>query len=119
MTKDVLKKYTDHELCILIQQKNKSGFDLFYDQYCCLLYGLALKSVKSPEAAVEIVTITFENAWKTIHLYNHRKMKLSVWLVTVFINSTKNYLASKNITYTYNPKNFPSFIFDVVQDKAS
>jgi DNA-directed RNA polymerase specialized sigma24 family protein len=112
------KKYTDNELYLLIQQKDKRGFDQLYNQYSCMLYGLALQSVRSREYAEEITTLTFENAWKSIQSYNHEKVKLQMWMVCLLIRSTKDYLSKKSLSYTFNTDNFPNFSFDIIQEKA-
>lgn len=112
------KKYTDQELYLLIQQKDKKGFDQLYSQYSCILYGLALQSVRSEEYAEEITALTFANAWKSIRSYNHEKTKMNVWLICLLISSTKDYLSKKRLTYTFNTKNFPNFTFDIIQEKA-
>lgn len=112
------KRYTDYELYLLIQQKEKRGFDYLYNQYSCMLYGLALQSVRSQEYAEEITALTFENAWKSIHLYNNEKMKLNMWMICLLISSTKDYFSKKSVSYTFNTDNFPNFTFDIIQEKA-
>lgn len=112
------KKYTDQELYLLIQQKDKRGFDHLYNQYSCMLYGLALQSVRSQEYAQEIISITFTNAWESIQSFNQQKTKMSIWLICLLISSTKDYLSKKSLTYTFTVTNFPNFTFDIIQEKA-
>ncbi len=112
------KKYTDEELYLLLQQKNSKAFDQLYGQYSCMLYGLALQSVRSQEFAEEILSLTFFKAWNSIHLYHPEKIKLSIWLINSLITTTKDYLSKKSLIYSFTIKNFPNFTFDIIQEKA-
>lgn len=112
------KKYTDRELCILLQQKNSKAFDQLYSQYSCMLYGLALQSVRSQEFAEEIISLTFIKVWNSIHFYNPDTTKLTTWLINTLIVTTKDYLSKKSLNYSFNVKDFPNFSFDIIQENA-
>jgi DNA-directed RNA polymerase specialized sigma24 family protein len=112
------KKYTDQELCLLIQQKNKAGFDKLYDQYSYMVYGLASKTIRSKECAEEIAELTFLNIWNSIHVFQNQKKNLCLWIVSILITTAKDYLESKNIKYSINTENFPDFAFDILEEEA-
>ncbi|MCU7619346.1 hypothetical protein NZ698_19365 [Chryseobacterium sp. PBS4-4] len=112
------KKYTDQELYLLIQQKNKAGFDLLYSRYSCILYGLATKALPSKEFADEIVELTFLNAWNCIHQFKDQKKTLCFWIINILINTAKDFLEAKNIKYSVKTENFPGFAFEIIEEKA-
>lgn len=106
------KIYSDLELCALIQHGNREGFDFLYDQYCGILYGMALQSVQSREYAEEIVEITFVEIWKSIRAFNRSKMKFKCWAIGILMMTIKNYLQSKNISYSLTHDGFPTLTHD-------
>lgn len=112
------KKYTDQELCLLIQQKNKAGFDQLYDQYGYMIYGLASKAIRSKDCAEEIVELTFLNVWNSIHIFQNQKKNFCLWIVTILITTAKEYLESKNIKYSMTTENFPDFAFNILEEEA-
>lgn len=113
MKTKVTKTYSHQELCLLIQENTKEGFDCLYNQYCSVLYGLALKSVHSEEYASEITQLTFINIWTAIPGFNHKHLTLNCWLISILISTAKDYLDSKNISYTVIAENFPGFGFEI------
>jgi len=112
------KKYTDHEVYLLIQQKNKAGFDYLYDQYGCIIYGLAIKAVQSKELADEVVELTFLNVWNSIHLFKLQQQTFFVWLVNILMKTSKSYLESKSIHYNIKTENFPEFTIERSGEQA-
>ncbi|MBW7674918.1 RNA polymerase sigma factor [Chryseobacterium chendengshani] len=118
MKTNVAKTYSHQELCLLIQQNAKDGFDCLYDQYCSIFYGLALKAVRSEEYARDITEITFINIWIAIPRFNHKHLTLNCWLMNILIAAAKNYLDSKNIKYVIIAENFPGFGFEIKEEKV-
>jgi len=106
------KIYSDLELCTLIQHGHRTGFDALYDQYCGILYGMALQTVQSAEYAEEIVELAFVEIWKSIRSFNCSQMKFKCWAIGILMMTTKNYLQSKNISYRLNHDGFPILSFD-------
>lgn len=108
------KIYSDLELCTLIQHGNRTGFDALYDQYCGIIYGMALQTVQSREHAEEIVELAFVEIWKSIRSFNCSQMKFKCWAIGILMMTIKNYLQSKNISYSLNNDGFPILSFDYV-----
>ncbi len=47
MKTNSIQKYSDNELHLLIQKKNKTAFTLFHEYYGSMIYGLAVHALKS------------------------------------------------------------------------
>jgi len=112
------KKFTDQELYLLLQQKDKAAFAQLYDQYHCIIYGLAVKAVRSKEFADEVTELTFLNVWKSLHLFKNQQKTFCVWMVCILINTAKEFLESKNIKFILNTENFPVFTFEMYEEKV-
>lgn len=109
---------SDTELYALIIRKEKDGFDYLYDKYCGLLYGLILQSLCLKKYSDEIIELTFINICNAIHLYPGQQMKLNIWIISVLIQTIKDYLDSKSMNYTFVSGNFPLFIFRLKEEES-
>lgn len=113
-----LKTYSDDELCRLIQQRKKAGFDYLYSQHCSSLYGIALNAVKSQTYAEDIIHKTFEKVWNNISTYRPQFATFNIWILGVLICTIKEYLSEKNISFKFNCDKFPSFSIQLLEEKA-
>ncbi|WDF45555.1 sigma factor [Chryseobacterium sp. KACC 21268] len=107
---------SDTELYLLIKERSKSGFEYMYSRYSCILYGLAVKAVKSKEYAEEIVEQTFTKIWKSIDLFINQNASMNVWIIQKLIMTIQEYLTSKSITYTLKTNHFPAFSFELAEE---
>ncbi|KQR92496.1 hypothetical protein ASG01_11295 [Chryseobacterium sp. Leaf180] len=114
----ILKNYSDDELCSLIQQKKKVGFDYLYSKHCGLLYGVALNAVKSQSYAEEIIHKTFEKVWNNINNYKPQSATLNIWILSVLFCTIKEYLAEKNISFKVNCDKFPIFSIQMLEERV-
>ena len=55
--------YNEKELLILISEDSNEAFHMIYDKYKNTIYGVAIKSLKSPVLAQEIVQDVFLKVW--------------------------------------------------------
>lgn len=118
MSQKNIQIISDSDLYLLIKKKDKAGFQYMYTRYSCTLYGLALKSIKSKEQAEEIVELTFLKIWNSIDLFINQKSSMNVWIVQNLICTIKDYLTSKNVCYNLKTSNFPSFTFEISDEKS-
>ncbi|MBW3524371.1 sigma factor [Chryseobacterium sp. NKUCC03_KSP] len=101
----------DNDLCSLIKLNKKEGFDILYDQYSGILFGIAFAALRSNTYAEEVVQLTFIRVWNSIELYKCQQ-SFHIWIIQLLIISSKEFLDSKNVTYTFNYTHFPQFSFD-------
>ncbi|TMV46593.1 sigma-70 family RNA polymerase sigma factor [Paenibacillus mesophilus] len=86
-----MHKATDGELMRLIRGRDRDAFEQLYDRYVKLVYSFALKSVRSEQAAREIVQLVFMRLWTTEKGYNPDKGQFVNWLITVTRNMSIDY----------------------------
>ena len=77
------KKITDTELVQLLRLNKKTGFEMLYRQYSCLIYGFILRAVASPVIAAQILSDTFITAWKQKDTYDPAKAASFTWLMNI------------------------------------
>lgn len=109
---------SDPELYSLLLKKDKEGFNYLYDKYCSLLYGLTLQSVGLKKYSDEIIELTFINICSSIQAFKKQEMKLNIWMISILIQTTKDYLDSKNIHYIFVSGDFPLFSFRLQEQEA-
>ncbi len=109
---------SDPELYSLLLKKDKEGFNYLYDKYCSLLYGLTLQSVGLKKYSDEIIELTFINICSSIQAFRKQEMKLNIWMISILIQTTKDYLDSKNIHYIFVSGDFPLFSFRLQEQEA-
>lgn len=118
MIKKNSKIKSDAELCLLIRKNDKVALECLYLDYCCILYGLALRSVKSQVDAQEIVQLTFLKIWKNIDLFEGQKLPLKIWVIQNLMTVIREFLTSKNIKFNFTIADFPNFSFELIQDNT-
>ncbi|MGA7935659.1 MAG: sigma-70 family RNA polymerase sigma factor [Kovacikia sp.] len=73
----------DVSLLIRIAQRDQAALSLFYDRYAKVIYGLALKSLRSVEESEEVVLDVFAQVWRIADRYDVQKGRPDTWLFTL------------------------------------
>ena len=74
---------TPIQLLSRIVKKEKESFSLFYDHFSGLVYAVALRILRSPHDAEELVQDVFWKVWETAADYNASRGAPEAWLVTI------------------------------------
>jgi len=77
---------SDEALVASVCEGNRLALEKLYDRYVKGCYGLALKVVKDPYTAEEIVQEVFLKLWSHPHSYVAGRGKFSGWLLTLVHN---------------------------------
>jgi RNA polymerase sigma-70 factor, ECF subfamily len=80
---ETLTAVDDASLLTQIAQRNQAALSLFYDRYGRIVYGLALKSLRSVEESEEVVLDVFAQVWRIADRYDARKGRADTWLFTL------------------------------------
>jgi RNA polymerase sigma factor (sigma-70 family) len=92
------QNYSTQQLVTLMIQKNQQGFDVIYDRYADVLYGVLLKIVNGKEAqAQHLLQETFTKIWNTIGEYDEELGSLFTWVLSIARNIADNFIRSQNI----------------------
>jgi RNA polymerase sigma factor (sigma-70 family) len=78
-----LRDVPDSGLIDLIVQGDRQAFAELYDRYSELVYGLALRVTCDTQFAEEVVKETLLTVWRQAPLFDARRGRPSVWLLTI------------------------------------
>lgn len=84
--KDDLTTMTDERLMRAIGEGQRAALETLYDRYVNGCYGLALKIVRDPFVAEEIIQEVFLKLWTSPVSYMPERGKFSGWLLTLVHN---------------------------------
>jgi RNA polymerase sigma-70 factor, ECF subfamily len=90
----------EKELVDLLKRKDKHGFELLYDNYSGVLYGIILKIVHSEELAEDVLQDAFVKIWKNIDAYDASKGTLFTWILNVSRNTAIDKIRSQSFKST-------------------
>jgi RNA polymerase sigma-70 factor (ECF subfamily) len=82
------------KMITLLKNKDKEGFDILYDCYSNVTYGVGLHITEDEELAEQIVENTFIFIWNNIDKYNPSQTSFDVWIFSIVRGqaSTMNFL---------------------------
>jgi RNA polymerase sigma factor (sigma-70 family) len=92
---DVVKKYSEEELILSLQQKDQQAFSYLYDNYAPALNGVIFRMVEEKELAEDILQEAFIKIWDNFHQYDTSKGRLFTWMINLVRNLTIDTLRSK------------------------
>lgn len=90
----------EKELVDLLKSKDKRGFDLLYDNYSKVLYGIILKIVHSEELAEDVLQDSFVKIWRNAASYDSSKGTLFTWILNVARNTAIDRIRSQEYKHS-------------------
>jgi RNA polymerase sigma-70 factor (ECF subfamily) len=91
---DTLISIGQHEMVTALKQRSAKGFDMLYDNYAPVLYGVVCRIVNHPTAAEDILQDIFVKVWNNIDQYSAEKGSFFTWLMGTARNTAIDYLKS-------------------------
>ena len=79
----------------LIKQRNRHGYNLLYQQYAPMLFGVIFKVIKDASTAEDLLQESFIKIWKNIDQFDAGKASFATWLVTIARYTAIDYVRSK------------------------
>lgn len=122
----VITKYSEEELIMLLRNEDKNAFSYLYDNYAAALNGIIMRMVEDNQLAEDILQEAFLKIWNNFKQYDNSKGRLFTWMINITRNLTIDTLRSKgykkqkkisqdeNSVTTYQDKNFTSDRFDTI-----
>lgn len=107
MAKKNQHQISHENLFSIVAKKDRDAYNNLYNQYCGILYGIALKSVECVEYAEEIVQLTFLKVWNGIEEFHSQNCSSLVWMVQLHIDVITDFLDIKMIDYYTDKDGFP------------
>ena len=71
------------EIIARLRAKDQAALDLLYTRYSGLVYSLALRIVRQPADAEDVVIECFWQVWQQAADYNDERGQLRTWIVTI------------------------------------
>jgi RNA polymerase sigma-70 factor (ECF subfamily) len=90
-----VRKYSEEDLVLAMQQQDQSAFSYLYDNYSGALFGLIYKMVNDKELAEDILQEAFMKIWNNFSSYDNMKGRLFTWMINLTRNLTIDTLRSK------------------------
>ncbi len=90
-----IKKYSEDELVLGLQQQDQQAFSYLYDNYSGALFGLIFKMVNDKELAEDVLQEAFVKIWNNFSSYDNSKGRLFTWMINLTRNLTIDTLRSK------------------------
>ncbi len=87
---------TEEQLVFALKSKSTVAFEILYDRYSALIYGVINKIVNNTEFAEDATQDVFVKIYKNIDKFDPAKAKLATWLINVSRNTALDVVKSKN-----------------------
>ncbi len=92
---EVVKKYDEPELVLLLKQRSQHVFSYLYDNYAGALLTIIRNIVSDEELANDVLQEVFIKVWKQIESYDSTKGRLFTWMLNIARNASIDTIRSK------------------------
>ena len=92
---EVVKKYDEPELVLLLKQRSQHVFSYLYDNYAGALLTIIRNIVSDEELANDVLQEVFVKVWKQIESYDSNKGRLFTWMLNIARNASIDTIRSK------------------------
>ncbi|CAN5601848.1 sigma-70 family RNA polymerase sigma factor [soil metagenome] len=92
---EVIKRYSEDELVLLLQKRDQEAFSYLYDNYAPALNGVIFRLVEDKTLSEDILQEAFLKIWNNFSSYDNSKGRLFTWMMNLTRNLTIDTLRSK------------------------
>ena len=92
---EVIQKYNEDELVMLLQKQDQQAFSYLYDNYAPALNGVIFRLVEDKTLSEDILQEAFVKIWNNFASYDKSKGRLFTWMMNLTRNLTIDTLRSK------------------------
>jgi RNA polymerase sigma factor (sigma-70 family) len=75
-----------------LQLKTEEGFNMLFDHYAEVIYGILINLLQDSNAAKDLLQLIFLKIWRTIHDFDANKSTFFTWMLLVARTETLHYL---------------------------
>jgi RNA polymerase sigma-70 factor, ECF subfamily len=79
-------------LVLMVKSKSEKGFNILYDKYCDVFYGILMKFVQRTDVADDLLQDIFFKIWKHIDRFDPQKGTFFTWMLNIARNKAIDYL---------------------------
>ncbi len=98
----------ESQLLALLKDKDERGFDILYQNYSNVLYGVIIRILKDEDEAKDMLQEVFVRIWNRIDKYDRSKGRLYTWM----INLTRNFVIDRLRSADYKNHQKNNFVRD-------
>ncbi len=98
----------ESQLLALLKDKDERGFDILYQNYSNVLYGVIIRILKDEDEAKDMLQEVFVRIWNRIDKYERSKGRLYTWM----INLTRNFVIDRLRSADYKNHQKNNFVRD-------
>lgn len=95
LTDKITDRTAEESLLKTLKTGNMQGYELLYDKYCAMLYGIILRIVRDEADAENLLQDCFVKIWRNIESYDASKGRLATWLINIARNTAIDFTRSK------------------------
>jgi RNA polymerase sigma-70 factor (ECF subfamily) len=92
---EVVTKYNEAELVLLLQQRSKSAYAYLYDNYAGALKSIIVNIVLEEELANDVLQEVFIKIWRQMDSYDSSKGRLFTWMLNISRNAAIDTVRSR------------------------
>ena len=93
---EVVTKYNETELVLLLRQRSQSAYGYLYENYSGALRSIIVNIVNDDELANDVLQEVFIKIWRQIDSYDSTKGRLFTWMLNISRNSAIDTVRSKS-----------------------
>ncbi|MFZ1800170.1 MAG: RNA polymerase sigma factor [Chitinophagaceae bacterium] len=105
-------KYTEDDLVLFLQQRQKNAFDYLYENYSAALYQMIVTIIPDREIGKDVLQEVFIKIWKQIESYDAAKGRLFTWMLNITRNASIDKLRNKNYKNAQQNRAFTEDVYD-------
>lgn len=110
---------SEEQLVFALKSKSTVAFEILYDRYSALIYGIINKIVNNTEFAEDATQETFIKIYNNIDKFDASKARLATWLINVARNTALDVVKSKNYNQSAKNQNVEDVVNTVDRQKQT
>ncbi len=110
---------TEEQLVFALKSRSTGAFEILYDKYSALIYGVIYKILDNVEFAEDATQETFIKIYNNIDKFDGTKARLATWLINVARNTALDFYKSAAYTRAVKNRNVEDVVYTIDQQKQT
>ncbi|MEP6795888.1 MAG: sigma-70 family RNA polymerase sigma factor [Saprospiraceae bacterium] len=98
------------QLILALQSGDENSFQILYDSYSAVLFGIIYRIVADQEDAENLLQDCFVKVWQNIAHYDPKKGKVATWLFNIARNTAIDFKRSKYFNQKQKNQNIENLV---------
>lgn len=110
---------SEEQLVFALRSKSTVAFEILYDRYSALIYGIINKIVNNTELSEDATQETFIKIYNNIEKFDATKARFATWLINIARNTALDVIKSKNYNQSAKNQNVEDIVNTVDRQKQT